>query len=46
LSLKKSDNFVVLTQDPKIGNGKKRNTFWDKVYEEYNKNKAPCGVKI
>jgi hypothetical protein len=39
-------SFLHISQDPKIGNGKKRNTFWDKVYEEYNKNKTPCGVEI
>jgi hypothetical protein len=39
-------SFLHINQDAKIGNGKKRNTFWDNVYKEYNKNKAPCGVEI
>jgi len=28
------------SQDPKIRNGKKNNTFWDRVFEDYNKNRV------
>jgi hypothetical protein len=32
-------NFLHINQEPNMGNGHGSNTFWDKVSEDYNKNK-------
>jgi hypothetical protein len=32
-------SFLHVSQNPKTRNGKKSNTFWDRVCEDYNKNK-------
>jgi hypothetical protein len=38
-------NFLHISQNPKTRNGKKSNTFWDRVCEDYNKNKLICGIE-
>jgi len=38
-------SFLHINQDPKIRNGQKSNTFWDRVSKDYNKNKPICGIE-
>jgi hypothetical protein len=38
-------SFLHINQDLKIRNGKKINTFWDRMSKYYNKNKPICGIE-